>query len=439
MKRGILYTFLAQAPALFLYFLASTLMTRMLGDVGRGEYTLITNHVALLNLVLGMNIGFGIIVFISKPSSDHAAVIGTATTLLLFNIVAVPFILFAIDRSFLREAMMPDQRLHWTYWAFIYISVIAGFINSSVSAILLGLKKFGVLNWMSVLNAGLSALGFLTIFLIRDEAILVDAFPAVIGVSSIAMVIISLAWCLLYALHVRIPPVPVWKWSVISPILSFSLVGHLSNLINLINYRFDVWVVDRYQGAAELGLYAVAVGLGQLLFNVPEPFSRVVQPYLFGQVKNEMLHRFKAVARLNFTALSVLAVGLALIAHWIVPLLFGPAFQPSVIPLQLLLPGIVLSGATKLLSQLVTHGGLQRYNLIATASAALLTIILDLVLIPRWGMHGAAIATTCSYSLVLLIILYVIRWRMNIPIQDLFLLRPSDIAALKRHLPWPSR
>ena len=52
LKRGILYTFLAQAPALLLYFVSSTLITRMLGDAGRGEYAVIQNHAALLTMLL---------------------------------------------------------------------------------------------------------------------------------------------------------------------------------------------------------------------------------------------------------------------------------------------------------------------------------------------------------------------------------------------------
>jgi O-antigen/teichoic acid export membrane protein len=236
----------------------------------------------------------------------------------------------------------------------------------------------------------------------------------------------------LYAVYVKRTPVPVWAWADLKPILAFSLVGHLSNVVNLINYRFDVWVVEEYRDTAQLGLYATAVGVAQLLFYVPEPFSRVVQPYLFGQVKDEMVSRFKAVARLNFTALLVLAAGLAALAHWVLPLLYGEEFAPSAGPLRMLLPGIVFMGAAKLLTQLVVQGGLQRFNLLATSLAAVLTITLDLLLIPRWGIHGAAVATSIAYAVTLLTLLYTIRWRMGVPVHDLFLLRPSDLSYLRQ-------
>ncbi|MBL7951196.1 MAG: oligosaccharide flippase family protein [Flavobacteriales bacterium] len=437
MKRGLFYTFLTQAPTLLMYFVASTLMTRMLGEVGRGEYALITNFGALLALVMGMNIGVGITYFISRTPDHPASAIGTATTLLLLNIVAVPLLLWLLSLSgILSNVLMPDGREHWAYWGYVYMTVVLSLVNSAVAAVLLGTKRFAALNWMSMLSAGLSALGMLVLFLLPDERGNDEVFPLVLQVTAIASTLVTLVWCVIYAVNVRIPPVPVWSWRVMRPMITFSAVGHLSNLVNLINYRFDVWVVDQYKGAAELGLYAVAVGLGQLLFNVPEPFSRVVQPYLFGQQRNEMLSRFKAVARLNATVLTVLAIGLGLFAPWIIPLLFGSEFAPSILPLQLLLPGIVFSGMAKLLAQLVIQGGLQRFNLMATTVAVIVTITLDLALIPRWGMQGAAVASTLSYAVGLAILLGAIRQRMGISINDLFLLRPSDITSLLRQAPW---
>jgi len=428
LKRGIFYTLVMQAPTLLLYFVASMLMTRMLGDVGRGEYALITNHVALLAMVIGLNLGYGLTFFTSKASGDPLAVVGVAACFLLVNMFLTPLLLWCISLSdIMSGVLMPPERTHWGYWAFIYLSVMLGLVNTSIGAVLLGLKKFRTLNWMSLLNAALSAAGLLILFNLRDRVEPDGLLPMVLIVSAIAMLLQCLAWCAVYAIQIHIIPRPVWAWAIVKPILTFSIVGHLSNLINLINYRFDVWVVDYYHGAAELGLYAVAVGVGQLLFNVPEPFSRVVQPFLFGQVKDEMISRFKAIARLNFTTLTLLAILLGTTAPWIIPLLFGEVFLPSVTPLCLLLPGIVFSGVSKLLAQLVVQGSLQRFNLYATSIAALVTICLDMFLIPRYGIEGAAIASTLSYLSVLAIILLTIRFRSGIAVHDVFLLRPSDI------------
>lgn len=440
LKRGLFYTLLTQAPTLVLYFVASTVMTRMLGDVGRGEYTLITNLGTLLAMLMSLNIGFGVTYFISKQPEDRSRIIGTATTALLLNAVLVPILLsVAAGIPSFSRIIMPDTRTHWLYWGFVHTNVMLSLLNTTISSILLGHKRFHILNWMSMLNAGLSAVGMLVLFLLPDRMDPADRLPEVLIVSTITVALVSAGWCVLYVVHVRVKPRLILAWSVLRPMIVFSLIGHVSNLINLINYRFDVWVVDQYRGAAELGLYAVAVGVAQLLFNIPEPFSRVVQPYLFGHSREEMLPRFKAIARINFTVLLVLALVLGSMATWLIPLLFGETFAPSVLPLRLLLPGIVLSGAAKLLAQLVIQAGFQHFNLLATSCAAVVTITLDLLLIPIWGGAGAAIATTISYAVVLLVILATLRWRSHIPVHDLFLVRRSDLSVLTRNLPWKAK
>ncbi len=437
MKRGIIYTFLTQVPTLLLYFVSSTVMTRMLGDVGRGEYALLNSQVVLLSLLMSLNLGLGITYFTAKAPDDLRRSIGTASTLLLLTVLVLPLILWGLSASSRMTALlMPDHRISWTYWAFVYISIVSGLLNAAIAAVMLGLKKFRILNGMAILNATLSAIGFLGLFLLRDHFDVGDMLPAVLIVTVLVILVQSTVWSILYSIHVKQIPLPIWSWVIIRPLLAFSLAGYFSNLINLVNYRFDVWVVDQYHGVAALGIYAVAVGTGQLLFYVPDPFSRVVQPYLFGQVNDEMLSRFKAVARLNFTSLLGLGLIMGILAPWVIPLLFGDVFKGSVLPLQLLLPGILFSGATKILAQLVVHKGHQYFNLLATAVGAAFTIALDLLLIPVWGIEGAAVASTISYLVILVVVLLVIRYRGGIPLHDMFLLRISDYQLLRQQLKW---
>lgn len=427
-KRSILFTFITQAPTLLLYFVSSTLLTRLLGDVGRGEYALLTNQVALLAMLASFNIGFGVTYFTSKAGHAAKDIIGTASTLLCISLATVPLILWAFSTTpRLTELFMPTGRTQFMYWAYVYVSIVLSLLNTTIAAILLGLKRFKVLNWMGILNAALSAGGFLVLFLWRDRLDQTDVLPTVLIVTAIAMGLHTLTWLVLYVIEVGVPPIPIRAWTVLRPILTFSLIGHLSNLINLINYRFDIWVIGDVLGEAQLGIYTVAVGVAQLLFYIPDPFSRVVQPYLFGQLKDEMLEKFKTVARINFTAVFVLALFMGLTAHWVLPLLFGQVFGASVVSLYLLLPGIVLSSATKLLVPLVIHGGHQRVNLYSIIAAAVLTIVLDLVLIPRMGIEGAAIATSLAYMTIMLALLWTIRFRMGIPVHDLFFTKPSDL------------
>ncbi len=179
------------------------------------------------------------------------------------------------------------------------------------------------------------------------------------------------------------------------------------------------------------GWAALAVGMGQLFFDIPEPLSRVVQPYLYSSDSEAMMRRFYVIARLNFTLVAVLCAFTALISPWLLPWLFGEEFAGSVIALRWLLPGIVFSCAYKLLAVVLTQRGLLRFNLYGALIAAITTVVLDLLLIPRIGITGAAMASSIAYLAILTVTCLVLRFRLNMPVADLFLMRPSDIGFLR--------
>lgn len=430
LKRGILYTFLTQAPTLLLYLVASMLITRMLGDAGRGEYAVIQNHAALLTMLLGLNVHYGITYFGSRAGRAQAMA-GVGITVLLANALLCPVLLLAI-RSIpaAREVLMPASADHWLYWAYIYGYLLFAFINALGPAVFLATKRFRDINTMSIATGVLSAGSVLALWLWRDGD--AAALPWVLAFTLGAQAAASLGWLAFYAWRMGGLPRPELRWKVLRPVVAFSLVGYLGILINLINYRFDVWVVNQYHGEAQLGIYAVAVGIGQLLFHVPEPMARVVQPFLFAERGSANAHRLAAVARVNFTALAGLAIVLAAAAPLLLPVLFGEVFAASALPLRLLLPGIVFIGCYKLLAQFVVQGGQQRFNLLATALGAALTIAFDFLLIPRYGIAGAAIASSLAYLAVLLVVLVAMKRRLGLGPRDLFVLRRDDLLRLTR-------
>lgn len=431
-QRSIFYTFLAQAPTLLLFFVASTLMTNLLGDEGRGAFALIQNLVIFLMMGLGLNFSLGLMYHTARSGGDQRVPVGMASSLLVINLVAVPAILLMIvlsDR--LRGIFFPGQLAHPMYYAYVAVSVLMGQVISFIAAMVQGLKLFAILNRMGIVTAAFSCAGFSLIWWFRADIEPGHILPYTLAITLSGVSAQAMIWCITYVQRIGLPPLPIRDWSIMRPFLVFSLTGYLVNLINLVNYRFDIWVVDQFAGTANLGLYAVAVGMGQLFFNIPDPLSRVVQPYLYASDSEAMMRRFQVVARLNFTLVAVLCAFTALIAPWLLPLLFGQEFAGSVTALRWLLPGIVFCSAYKLLAVVITLRGLLRYNLYGAIIAAITTVVLDLLLIPRIGITGAAIASTIAYLAILTVTCLVLRFRLNVPVADLFLMRPSDIGFLR--------
>ncbi len=432
--RGIVFTFLAQAPTLVLYFVSSVFMTRLLGEAGRGSYTLLQSLVVLLSMLFGFSMALGITYHTAKGRESTVRVVRIAATGLLLNMVLVPLMLALVflDPA-LRNIFLDPGITHWGYYMYVLVAIIAGMVNGYISSIFLGLKKFRIINRLGIFFAGLNAVGISLLYMAKESFPVEQALPLVLAISIACILIMTLIWCVSYAREVGIMPVPTFDLAVLRPFFAFVLINYLSDLINLVNYRFDVWVVGKYAGTAELGLYAVAVGLGQLFFYVPEPFSRVVQPYLYEGLNPATISKYKFISRVNFTLVAGLCLVLGLSAAWVIPLLYGDAFLPSAPTLYWLLPGIAFISSSKLLTPLIIQGGLIRFNLYATSTTAVITIFLDFALVPVYGIKGAALASTVAYGCLLAFQCAVVKVKMNIRIHDIFMATPADICKM-RHL-----
>jgi O-antigen/teichoic acid export membrane protein len=179
---------------------------------------------------------------------------------------------------------------------------------------------------------------------------------------------------------------------------SFGLKTHFGRFMSLGNYRADQWILGALAGPHELGLYSIAVSWSEALFYVPGVIVLLQRPDL---VRAKTAYAAHLAARI-FRRGMVLSAGAGAVLFLAAPLLcvtvFGPSFHGSIADLRmraLAAPGIV---AMLQLSNAVIA---QRLPLLASgadASAMVLTVALNLLLIPSMGGLGAATATTVAYT-----------------------------------------
>ena len=112
------------------------------------------------------------------------------------------------------------------------------------------------------------------------------------------------------------------------------------------------------------------------------------------------------VARTVFWDTALAAMVLALVARWIVLLLYSKAFLPAVGALQALLVGIVALSASRVLSNDIAGRGFPKVNIYTGLSAVTTNIGLNILWILRYGIVGAAWASTVSYTVSFLTALF---------------------------------
>ena len=125
---------------------------------------------------------------------------------------------------------------------------------------------------------------------------------------------------------------------------------------------------------------------------------------------------------------------LGLAAPALVPAMFGSAFRPAVPALWVLLPGVVALALTRVGVAAVVGGGWPRVGTYAGAIALALTVGFDLLLIPRWGMLGAAVASTIAYSAQSAFVVATLVRQTGLPLREIVAFRRADFVLVRELL-----
>jgi O-antigen/teichoic acid export membrane protein len=195
---------------------------------------------------------------------------------------------------------------------------------------------------------------------------------------------------------------------VLGRMIGFGLRADLGNAMHLVGFRLDLFLVNVFVGTAALGVYAVATRLAELLFVLPYAVSLVVMPR--GVLARRDGRRDETAALFSWTLVvaAVTALLMALVGAPLVRALYSDLFAAAYQPLLLLLPGVVVFGATNVLMNDVVGRGRPGAVSLVAAVGLVSSVALDVWLVPAHGVAGAAVASTVVYVVdsVLAVVLY---------------------------------
>jgi O-antigen/teichoic acid export membrane protein len=180
----------------------------------------------------------------------------------------------------------------------------------------------------------------------------------------------------------------------------------------------DRIIISHSLGAAQLGLYALAFKFSQAIQVVVRGFQLAWPPLAYSIADDEEARRTYAVVVPAFSALcGLIVVGMWLEARWIVRLLAAPDFFDSYEAIGPLALGAALYGVYLALVVILGRTGKTGYNVPVTIVATVANVVLNLILVPAWGIVGAGVALIVSYLIVIVLIYGVSRRIFPIPWQ----------------------
>ncbi len=177
-------------------------------------------------------------------------------------------------------------------------------------------------------------------------------------------------------------------------LLGYGLPAHAGNVADVATFRVDSLILGALVGARELGMYAVAVNVAEMLLYLPTAIASVLLPMSSARADDRL------VARSFMLALVTTALGAAVVfavAPVIIPLVFGDAFEAAIGPLRILAFAMIGMALRKVVAAELAARRLQRRAAAVAIATFALVMVLDLLLIPRFGASGAAWASLGAY------------------------------------------
>lgn len=220
-------------------------------------------------------------------------------------------------------------------------------------------------------------------------------------------------------------------WPAVRPLFARSFPLVLNILLGLLIFNSDLLVLRAFRGAETVGWYSASYQLISFLINMAGAYSLSLMPALT-QARADNGERRALYLDSLAQALCVcipLAVGGALCASGLIALVFGPQYEPSGLPLAVLVVSIPLMLYKDVAMVAMVVAGREKAVLRITIAAVLFNLVANLLVIPRYGMVGAAATTLATEALRMTLGAWYVRG-LGLPLLPLGRLWRSALAAL---------
>jgi len=184
-------------------------------------------------------------------------------------------------------------------------------------------------------------------------------------------------------------------------LISYGWKAHLGNIMAFINYRADIFLVNFLLSPAATGVYVIAVQISERLWMLSQAISTVLFPRL-SSMQDDPIKRYKLTIKAGFVVggITFIAAGiLAFLLYFLIVPVFGEAYIDSLEPFYWLLPGVVVTAISRVYANCIAAVGKPEWNLYTAILVVVVNILGNWLLIPIYGISGAAMATTAAYCL----------------------------------------
>jgi O-antigen/teichoic acid export membrane protein len=213
-------------------------------------------------------------------------------------------------------------------------------------------------------------------------------------------------------------------------VLKFGVGVWIGSLSGVFLSTLDQVLMTSLSTAYQLGLYAVAVSVSQVVLVFNTSLRSVVLSVESRQGDDDRLAATARISTLLTVALSLLV---ALAAPFVVPALFGREYQGAVILVEILLLSTILGNPGSVAGMGLMARGKPAARSWSLLAAAVVNVTLVLIFVPAGGAVAAAWATVAAGAIAGNLNILFLRLGYQVPMRQFYGIRTADLVELRRH------
>jgi O-antigen/teichoic acid export membrane protein len=422
-------TLATQIASYALNFAAGIIIARSLGPANKGTLSLVVlSHVLLLTVSnLGLAAASSFLIARRGFSLDqvgrHAVAAAVGLGFLTFGLTAMVV-------NFLPASVVsPSQRVYVLLAAgLVPLALATQFLNGA----LVGAGQIIWLNGLTLAQAFINVAGLVLFLLVLRLGLAGGLTAWTITVISTCLLTVAVTfWRARRLSRQSTNRSTHWNRALADEGIRYGIRAYPAGVVSFLNLRSDQFLLGYLAGTASVGIYSVAVTVAELLLFFPRSLATALMPRITGADSVSAKHMAASACRHTVGGALISAAVLVPIGL-LIPVLFGEAYRPSVVPFFLLLPGLAAYALAPVLS---TYFSGQLGRPIVTSLFAGMSLALDVLLVwalvPRLGVPGAALASTLAYLATIVVMVTYFRRLTGVSLREMFAVRRGDLAAYR--------
>ena len=408
LTKNILITSVSKILIVGMGLLTTIIIARTLGPSGKGI-------LAALGAMVGIAMQFGNLgihgantYFAAKDKSKTSSLVANSFwfSLVIGVVMILVFYIFVSNHL----GSLHQVPFHLALVAVISIPFLL--LSYLWQSILVGVDKIKAYNFILILNQFFYLIGAIIILLVLKRGL----FPLV-TFNTIVSVAIAFVFAI-YLSHIRELSFH-FNWPLAKKSLVYGFKIYLSCFLAYLVLRSDMIILNYFRGAAEVGLYSVAVNFIDGILLLPS----IIALMLFPKATQNLSQSGELVAktiRISIIIIGFICLGVAILGRPTIDLLFGMSFDKSFIPLLILIPGAFFFALSNIIMSYFTANNRLLPIIYIWFIATAVNLSLNFLFIPKYGAIAAAISSLIAYFLVFLLIVNLFIRESGSKIQNIF-------------------